>query len=171
MSTFRKLLVFHSAYTFDDLKKRGLEIFVTSRDAGEVFGSVLTVSPVASLQYPVGDTRMFTRPESHQLDSRNLLLEGKVGRFRSLKRFRLLNFALAQMSLLFTLFRHGQLREVELIRAEDPRFNGLYGYLFSRLLRKPLVVGVWGNPAQIRKSIKSPMTPRLFPSIRMEEKL
>lgn len=167
----RKMLVFHSAYTFDDLEKRGLQIFVTSRDAGQFFNEVLTVSPVASLQYPPNDSKIFTKPAFYKLNANNIILEGRVGRFQSLKRFKFLNFVSAQVSLLYTLIKYGGLKEVELVRAEDPRFNGIYGYVFSRLLRKPLVIGVWGNPARIRESTNAPLTPRLFPTVSMEERV
>ena len=169
LSTSRKMLVFHSAYIFDDLTRLGLEIFVTSRDAGEHFDRVLTVNPVASLQFPPGDSKNFTKPQFYQLDSRNVVLEGRANRFKLLNRLKALDLVIAQFSLFVTLIRKGGLRDVDLVRAEDPRFNGLYGYVLSRLLRKPLVVGVWGNPARIRKSQGVPLMPRLFPSIRSEE--
>ena len=165
------MLVFHSAYTFDDLKRLGLEIFVTSRDAGKFFDEVLTVNPVASLQFPQGDAKHFTKPEFYRLDPRNVVLEGRAERFKFLINLKTLDFILAQFSLFTSLIRRGGLRDVRLIRAEDPRFNGLYGYIFSRFLRKPLVVGVWGNPARIRNSQGAPLMPRLFPSMRSEELL
>lgn len=171
MSTAKKMLVFHSAYTFDDLKALGLDIFVTARDAGKFFDRVLTVNPAASLQYPKGSPRRFSRPEFFQLDARNIVLEGKEGRFRFLERLRIANFLLAQLILFATILRRGGLKEVALIRAEDPRLNGLYGYLFSRLLRRPLVVGVWGNPERIRKEQGKQLMPRLFPNIQMEQRV
>lgn len=171
LTSKKKMLVFHSAYTFNDLKERGLEIFVTSRDAGQFFAEVLTVSPVASLQYAHDDPRTLGQPEFMRLDDSNLILEGKIGRFNILRRLKFLNFAIAQFSLFYILIKKGRLRDVELVRAEDPRFNGMYGYIFSRLLRKPLVIGVWGNPAQIRKSTMTPLAPRLFPTVNMEERV
>ena len=165
------MLVFHSAYTFDDLEKRGLRIFVTSRDAGQFFNEVLTVSPVASLQYPPNDPKFFTKPTFYKLNKNNTILEGKVGRFQFLKKFQLLNFVFAQVSLFYMLIKHGGLKQVELVRAEDPRFNGIYGYVFSRLLKKPLVIGVWGNPARIRESTNAPLAPRLFPTKSIEERV
>jgi len=165
------MLVFHSAYTYDFLRDHGLEIFVESRDAGNFFNEVLTVSPIANLQYTETDLRNFTGPELFTLDSKNLIIEGKISRFRSLKGFPLLDFLIAQVLLLFAIIKHGNLHEVELVRAEDPRLNGLYGFLFSRLLRKPLVIGVWGNPGRLRDLNKRPIMPRLFPSIKSEERL
>ena len=167
----KKMLVFHSAYTFDFLKEFGMEIFVQSRDAGNFFESVLTVSPIATLQYPQNDPRIFSEAEFLTLDSHNTILEGRVGRFKALRRFKLLNFIVAQISLLYKIVRFGELRKVALIRAEDPRFNGLYGYLFSKVLRKPLLVGVWGNPGRLRRLNGKPNMPRFFPSNGIEERL
>jgi glycosyltransferase involved in cell wall biosynthesis len=167
----KRMLVFHSAYTFEDIKKLGLEIFVQSRDAGNFFEKILTVSPVASLQYQPEDPRQISSPEFFQLDDRNLVLEGRLAQFHFLKRFRILNFLLAQVTLIITLLRKGKLQEVELIRGEDPRFNGLYAYIASRFLRKPLVIGLWGNPGRIRNLNGKPIAPRLFPTMYLEEKV
>ena len=171
LTSKKRLLVFHSAYTFRDLKTRGLEVFVTARDAGKVFDTVLTVNAVASLQYPGAEAETCAPPEFHQLDPRNVILEGRIRRFSLLSKLKFLDFFFAQISIIKAIVLHGRLSEVTLIRAEDPRFNGLYGYFFSRVLRKPLVVGVWGNPARIREDSKSPLMPRLFKSIRAEERV
>lgn len=167
----RRMLVFHSAYTYEQLKTLGLEIFVQARDAGNFFEEILTVSPIANLQYSTEDHRNYTKPEFFQLDQKNVILEGKVSRYRFLRKLPKLDFAFAQISLIFTIFKEGKLREVSLIRAEDPRLNGLYGYFFSRILRKPFVVGVWGNPGRLRELNKTPNMPRLFPTMKSEERL
>jgi glycosyltransferase involved in cell wall biosynthesis len=167
----KRMLVFHSAYTYDQLKELGMEVFVQARDAGNFFEKILTVSPVANLQYSPDDHRNYTKPEFFQLDSKNILLEGKIARYRFLKKFPILNFAMAQLSLIFTIFKLGKLRDVKLVRAEDPRLNGLYGLFFSRILRKPLVVGVWGNPGRLRELNQAPNMPRLFPTMKSEERV
>jgi glycosyltransferase involved in cell wall biosynthesis len=167
----RKLLVFHSAYTFDDIRTRGLEVFISARDAGEFFDSVLTVSPIASLQYPSTRSDRFGKANYFQLDSRHTILEGKISRFKLPEMFRIVDFLFGQFSVVASLVKSGGLGSVRLVRAEDPRFNGLYGLLFSKLLRKPLVIGVWGNPARIRESTKSPLMPNLFRTGVMEEKV
>jgi glycosyltransferase involved in cell wall biosynthesis len=171
MAQAKGMLVFHSAYTFDDIKKLGLEIFVLSRDSGNFFERILTVSPVASLQYQPEDPRQFSAPECFHLDERNIILEGRLARFRFLKRLKVLNFIVAQGSLIFKLVRKGKIREIELIRGEDPRFNGIYAYLVSRILQRPLVIGLWGNPGRIRKLNGKPIAPRLFRTMNMEEKV
>ena len=60
---------------------------------------------------------------------------------------------------------------MKLVRAEDPRVNGLYGLFFSRILRKPFVVGVWGNPGRLRELNQTPNMPRLFPTMKSEERV
>lgn len=171
MPQAKRMLVFHSAYTHDDLKKLGLEVFVQSRDAGNLFETILTVSPIASLQYQQDDSRQISCPEMFQLDDRNIILEGRLARFYFLKRFRILNFLFAQGSLIFMLISRGKLGEVQLVRGEDPRFNGVYAYISSRILRKPLIIGLWGNPGRIRKLTGKPISPRLFPTMHLEERV
>lgn len=171
LKTTAKMLVFHSAYTFDDIKVRSLDIYVTSKDAGEFFESILTVSPIASLQYAAQHPLLFGKPDFYELDGRNTIIEGKIQRFKFIKGWKRLNFVFAQISLLITLISSGGLRNVKVIQADDPGFNGLYGYFFSQILKKPLVVGVWGNPARIRELRKVPLMPGLFPSIWIEERI
>lgn len=167
----KRMLVFHSAYTYDQLKKLGMEIFVQARDAGDFFEEILTVSPIANLQYSLDDYRNYTKPEFFHLDHKNVILEGKITRYRFLRRFPRLNFVIAQFSLVFTIFKLGKLHDVELVRAEDPRVNGLYGFFFSRILRKPFVTGVWGNPGRLRELNQAPNMPRLFPTLKSEERV
>ena len=167
----RKMLGFHSAYTFEYIKEYGLEIFVQARDASNFFSDILTVSPIASLQYPLGDKRFYSKPEFFRLDSKNTILEGRIARFRLLRIIPMLNFFCAQIGLLLAILKKAHLREIVLVRSEDPRLNGLYGFIFAKLLRKPFVVGVWGNPGRLRELNQTPNMPRLFPTMKSEELL
>ena len=166
----KKMLVFHSAYTFDYLTRYGLEIFVFARDAAKFFDKILTVSPIASLQYDKSQGNIYSRPEYFVLDDRNTILEGRFSRFKSLELLPRLNFALAQISLFKSLISPSNLRGIKVVRAEDPRLNGLYAYIFSCFLRKPFVVGLWGNPKRIRELNKLPIMPKLFSSCQKEER-
>ena len=69
----RSMLVFHCAYTFDFLKENHMEIFVKARDATNLFDYVLTVNPIANLQYLTADLRHFSRPRFYYLDQKNRL--------------------------------------------------------------------------------------------------
>ena len=165
------LLVFHTAYTFRQIKNNGLEVFVESRNVAQVFDEVLTVNPIASLQSENPLQQIYGKPRYFKLDERNYILEGNTARFKFLVRFPRLNFIIAQISLLITLVGDKRLKHVKLIRAEDPRFNGIYGLFFARILRKPLIVGVWGNPGRIRELTGKTMMPRLFKKLKTEARL
>lgn len=164
----RSMIVFHSAYSFRQIKSQGLEIFVSARDATNFFDSVLTVSPVASLQYETSDPARFSPPELFTMDSKNIILEGRVGRFKVLEKFKIINFIFSQIELFYSIQKSINLRGVKLIRSEDPRLNGIYGYLLSRLIRKPLIVGLWGNPGRIRRLSGNPTLPGLFRTSKIE---
>ena len=165
------LLVFHTAYTFRLIKDLGLEIFVTARNSAEVFDLTITVNPLADLQTYRGHKISRQSPSVYVLDNKNLIIEGYSGRFSALDRLPKLNFLLAQLSLFSFLARKGFLRDVRLVRGEDPRFNGLYAFFFSRFLRVPVIIGLWGNPGRLRKLNNSPVMPRLFHSLSQEESL
>ena len=165
------LLVFHTAYTFQLIKDLGLEIFVTARNSAEVFDLTITVNPLADLQTHKGHKILRQSPSIYVLDNKNLIIEGYSGRFLALDRLPKLNFLLAQLSLFSFLARKGFLRDVRMVRGEDPRFNGLYAFCFSRFLRVPVIIGLWGNPDRLRKLNNSPVMPRLFHSLSQEESL
>jgi glycosyltransferase involved in cell wall biosynthesis len=95
-------------------------------------------------------------------------VEAKFGRFWYLRRFSLLNFILSQIDLIFYLVKLSWGEEDLLIRAEDPRYNGLLGFLLTRMKSLPFVVCSWGNPHSIRKYTGTPLQPRVFRSMKAE---
>jgi glycosyltransferase involved in cell wall biosynthesis len=163
------LLVFHTAYTYQIIKDLGLEIFVTARNSAEVFDLAITVNPLADLQTYKGHKIPRKSPGKYLLDDKNIIIEGYSGRFSALERLPRLNFLIAQLSLIAYLIKRGYLRDVKLVRGEDPRFNGVYAFIFSRILRVPLIIGLWGNPGRLRKLNNRPVMPRLFKSMSHEE--
>ena len=165
----QNLIVFHTAYSYKTISQLGLEIFITSRNAGKVFDKVITINPVSDLQKYVSDEQLDFRPRAFLLDQTNLVIEGFSKRYTILNRMPRLNFVLAQFSLIRFIVKGGHLRQAKLVRGEDPRFNGFYALALSRILRIPLIVGVWGNPKRLRELNQVPIMPRVFPSMRIEE--
>jgi glycosyltransferase involved in cell wall biosynthesis len=164
----RVMLVFNSAYTFEHLKKYGLGIFIQSRDSMHFFNSVLHVNPVASLQYESENQDNYKKPCVLQFDTHNFVLEGRVSQFKFLNKFKFINFIFSQISLIRQVINYEGFDKIAVVRAEDPRLNGIYGYVFSRILRKPLVTGLWGNPERIRQLSGFPLQPRLFRTSQIE---
>jgi glycosyltransferase involved in cell wall biosynthesis len=165
------MLILDSAYTYDALVSRNIVTNVTSRDLDGYFDHVWTCHPVASLLMPESSPGRFGRPEIYPLAPRHTLIEGRIGRYRALAWFPLLNFALAQLGLLWLLLRIVGQERVGIVRSEDPLYNGALALIIARLKHLPLAVGVWGNPADIRKKTGQPLMPRLFKSARIEERV
>jgi glycosyltransferase involved in cell wall biosynthesis len=132
------------------------------------FNSVLHVNPVASLQYESENQGNYTKPRIHQFDTHNFVLEGRVSQYKFLNKFKFINFIFSQIALIRQIINYEGFDKIAVVRAEDPRFNGIYGYIFSRILRKPLVTGLWGNPERIRQLSGFPLQPRLFKTTQIE---
>lgn len=163
------MLVFDSAYTFEMMVERNLSVLVTSRDLEGYFDHIWTVHPVASLVLPKASPKKYGSPEVHKLNDYHTIIEGKIGRYKRLSWLPPLNFLFAQIQLLKFLIRLFKQNHIKLIRAEDPYYNGLLGLFFSVLKKRPLLIGVWGNPGAVRKYINRPLMPRLFKWIWLEE--
>jgi len=163
------LLVFDSAYNSVLLRDRNLEVFVTSKDLDGYFDHVWTVNPFADVQLDKSDKTRFGKNRYVKLSERHTMLECRMGLHKLFRFLPPLNFLLAQMNLLLSVYRLMRRYDIKFVRAEDPLINGFYAALFSKLFRLPLLIGVWGNPAEIRKQTKKPLMPRVFPFCWTEE--
>lgn len=164
-----RMLVFDSAYTYEILTRRKIEVIVTGRDLGGYFEHIWTCHPVASLLVDETSTERFGRPQFHELAPGHTMIEGRIGRFASLRRFQNINFLLAQIDLFVVLWRLIGRERIDIVRSEDPHYNGLCAWLMSRLRRLPLLVGVWGNPGAVRAVTGRPLMPRIFRKVAVEE--
>ena len=89
-------------------------------------------------------------------------MEGKIGRFRLLKKAAFINFILSQIDVLITLYRLIKKEKILVIRATDSNYVGFLGLLLSRLHRIPLVVRVTANHDKFYEATGRPTMPRLF---------
>lgn len=167
----RHMLVLDTAYTWKILNERNIAGIVTGRDNDGWFDHVWTVHPVAGLLEPEDSPERFGKPVIHALAPRHTFIEGKFGRFAALRRFETLNLLLAQMGLMVLLLRIAWRDRIHLIRSEESFFCGVMSWLLARILRVPLLVGVWGNPGAQRQQTGRPLMPRLFKNVRQEEKV
>lgn len=163
------MLIFDTAYTYKMMVERNFLVAVTSRDLDGYFDHIWTIHPIASLFLPVEDPNRYGDPVIHKLNERHTIIEGKIGRTKKLSWIPPLNFVLAQIHLYYWLKDLSKKHNVDFVRAEDPIYNGIFAYLLSRSLRRPLLIGVWGNPGAIRKSTGRPLMPRFFKWVWLEE--
>jgi len=163
-----KLLVIQSAYSYRTLCERNLLDFATSKDLGGFFETVYTVHPAATVELSESTKERYGKVTTYQHSPSQIFIEARIGRFWHLRKVPLLNFLLSQLNLFLFLLKlfHGE--KNLLIRAEDPRYNGLLGFLLTKIKRLPFIVGTWGNPDRIRKFTGTPLQPRVFKKVKSE---
>lgn len=164
----RTLLVFQTAYSYQEMVERDLTIFFTSKDLGGYFQNVVTVHPISDYSKMLVAEPEFGLTRFIQHDRNHVFIEGRVARYHFLRRFKTINFLVAQLNLFLAIRRYTKAKHIDFIRAEDPRFNGLWGVLFHLLTKAPLFVGNWGNPATVRALTGKPLMPRFFKKIWLE---
>ncbi len=147
---------------------RDLTIFFTSKDLGGYFQRVITVHPISDYSKMLETEPEFNLTGFIQHNKNHVFIEGRVARYRFLRRFKTINFLIAQLHLFLAIRRYTKNEQIDFIRAEDPRFNGLWGVLFHWLTKAPLFVGNWGNPATVRALTGRPLMPRFFKMIWLE---
>jgi len=163
------LLVIDSAYTLDFIIKRKLDKFITSRDNDNFFNHVWTVHPVDDIFDKNFDYKDFGRIQEYKINKLHTYIKGCIGKYSFLSYFKIINFIISQLFLIFYLKKLIKTNKIKIIRSEDPLYNGIIAYILSKILsNKKLVVCVFGNPDQIRKNNKKPLMPRLFKFIMLE---
>lgn len=162
------MLILDPAYTYRMMMERGNVSTVTGRDLDGFFDHVWTIHPVSGLVETVPDARIGPM-ETRELAPRHTFADGKIGRYRWPGLLAPVNFLLAQLQVLRFCVRTVRREDVDIIRSEEAWYCGLMAYLIARLTRRPLMVGVWGNPDEMRRSTGAPVMRRLFRRIWVEE--
>lgn len=158
----KTLLVFQSAYTFEQITKMELQQFLKSRDISNFFDEVYFINPLASLQYFPDSKVNYSQPKKYPLSEREYMIEGGISKYKMPKFLLGVNFLFSQISFVKYLARIGCLKHVSVVRSEDALYNGIAAWLTSRILNKPLVVAIGGNSNRIRRLTKQPLMKRFF---------
>lgn len=162
------VLVIDSSYTLATIRRLGLEQAVFARDVDGFFGHVWSVHPFGELAD--AGSRAGTGPaERDELNDRHTFIQAKPGRHSGLSWLFPLNFLLAQGALLTRLRRLVRQERVALVRAGDPLYCGLLGWMVAKSCGIPLVVRINGNNDKIREGTGKPIFPRLLRSIAVEK--
>jgi glycosyltransferase involved in cell wall biosynthesis len=163
-----KLVVIQSAYSYKTLCERNLLDFATSKNLGGFFETVFTIHPAATVELNIDLKERYGRVITYTHSQSQVFIEARFGRYWHLRKFPFLNFVLSQVDLLIHLMKLFWREKNLLIRAEDPRYNGLLGFLLTRIKGLPFIIGTWGNPDNIRKFTGEPIQPRVFRNVNSE---
>src|SRR6188508_3112290 len=93
----KKLLVLDTSYSLEDIMKRGIINSVTCRDISGYFKKVWTVHPFATLVTSPAWLSKYGTPVYHEINSKHVFIEGKIGRYKWLRRLSPLNFIFSQI--------------------------------------------------------------------------
>lgn len=161
-----KLLVIDGSYSIETIRRLGLEQSVLSRDLDGFFGHVWSVHPFGDLGAADAGP-----PEQFELDPRHSFIQAKPGRLRALRGLFPVNFALGQSGLLRQLRRLVLKEDIALVRAGDPLYVGLLGWLVARTTGRRFMIRINANNDKIRDSIGGPIYPRLLRTVAIEKRI
>jgi glycosyltransferase involved in cell wall biosynthesis/ubiquinone/menaquinone biosynthesis C-methylase UbiE len=158
-----------SHFSLEAIRERGLESSITCKDLDGFFEHVWTIHPVASLVTSEEWTSKYGEPQYYELSPSHTFIEGKVGRSGMLRGLPPLNFLFSQLGIIFDLARLIRKEKINIIRAGDPLYNGLFGWALSRLCGIPLLVRVGGNYDKNYEMTGRIEMPKLFRTRRVEK--
>ena len=164
----KTLLVFQTAYTYAQMQEKDMIDFFTSKDLDGYFDKVITANGFGRY---TENSELNGRPLVIKHDENHIYIEATNSKSIDAQKFPFINFVFAQIRFIQFIRKLLKSSEINIIRAEDPRYNGILGFLFSSRRGLPLVVGNWGNPDTIRQLTGRPMSPRLFRNINIEKRI
>lgn len=159
VETGYSVLIVDASYTLDQIRARGLEAAVTSRDCGGLFEHVWSVHPLVGAE--LGEN-LSSPMRVTEVCPNHTFVETSVNGGRGSSNISVLGFAASQERLhqyFRTLFRT---RTISVVRVGDPYYLGLIGLLLARSARLPLVVRIPGNSDLIYESTGQLAYPRLL---------
>ncbi len=161
-------MVIDTSFSYQAIVQRGLKSSVTCRDLDGFFNHVWSVHPFASLVTSADWSSEFGPPVTYAVSASHTFVEGKIGWSSLLNKLPVINFLVAQFTILIFLIRLVRKEKISVIRVGDPLYLGLLGYVLSRFTGIPFVVRVGANNEKIRETTGRPMMPRFFRSINHE---
>lgn len=166
-----KLFTFDSSYSYKTIKHLKMEVFYQGKLLEGFFESLTTANPVSTILLDDDNAKKFGRPETFNITDDIRYIEGKIGITKKLKYFRTLNFFISIILFTYHCYKHIRKEKINLLRAEDAQFNGIICILLSKILGIPSVIGVWGNPDEIREDIRKPIWANVFKFIFIEKQV
>lgn len=161
----RTLVYVDMAYTLRILRGRGHEDYWHARHSDGYFHKVIGVNLIADVAD--GEVRRKTRLAA--FSPRQMSIEGTSQAIALPNALAPVNFLASQTGLLFGLWRRLRKRNVSAVFANDPLYAGLFGWMLSRLLQRPLVVFVPAEFDEIYRLTGMLGYPKLFRTRRVEQ--
>jgi glycosyltransferase involved in cell wall biosynthesis len=133
----RPSILFIVPADYDSLVQKGVEHMVLDRDEGGYFEKVITLHPFCAKTRMI---RLNARHEVHEIGFDWLPGTGKMIKYAQLP----VHF----VRVIWAAFRLAKANAVDLIRANDPYWTGLFGAIAARLCGLPLCVSIHADYAK-----------------------
>ena len=138
-----KLLVIDTSYTFKAIKEKKLYNALYSRNLNGYFEKVWSVHPFASIISNFDQKKSFGKLEIFKISNEHFFIEGKIGRYFAIRKFKIINFLLSQIEIFFFLKKLIRDENIDYIKAHDPHYNSLFAFLLSKITHKPFSSCEW----------------------------
>ena len=158
----KKQLILDTSYTHEMIRKRKLQQAVVTRDLNGYFEHVWSVHLCATVIPPENIEETFGKIKVISFTPKHTIIEGKIGRFRILDKIPLTNFILAQWNICSYLYKLIKNKNISVIRAGDPYYQGLIGLALARGSGTPCVFRISGDYDLIYRVSGDIAWPRLF---------
>jgi glycogen synthase len=147
---------------YDSLKAKGVEQMIFERDEGGFFGKVITVHPFCS------KTRSIVLNECHEVHEIGFDFVPGSGRYRLLK---YVQFPVHFFRIVGITVRLAKKYRINLIRANDPFWMGLFGYIGSRICNIPFCVSIHVDYDKVMELDKDISVTKVFGSYKLGKQL
>jgi len=118
---------------YDELKAKGVESMIFERDEGGFFNKVITIHPFSN------KTRVIVLNQTHEIHEIGFDLIPGSDRFRLLKYFQApIHF----FRVLMATVRLAKSHRINLVRANDPYWMGLFAWITAKICRIPYCISI-----------------------------
>lgn len=165
MYSKRILVTFDTAYSLDKYENAELIEFQLGKLLNGYFDKLLVINIASNINKKLITPGVIGKGKLLKfLHSQDKIeyLDVPYGRFHFLKAFQRINFFCSLISTLNTVIHLGKKNNYLFIRGEDALLNGLLAIIVAKYFKVPSLIGVWGNPDEVREDTGAPMLPRIF---------
>lgn len=165
MNSKRVLVTFDTAYSLNQYNNGGLLEFQRGKLLNGYFDKLLVINIASNInKKPITPRAIGKCKLVNFLDSTDSIeyLDVPFGRFHFLKKFQRVNFFCSLISTLLTIINLAKKNNYLFVRGEDPHLNGFLAIVVAKFLKVPSLIGVWGNPDEVREDTGAPLSPRIF---------
>ena len=125
-----KLLVFDTAYTYELLKKRGIEELITARNLDGFFEKVVNANFSAGL---LKLREKITKNSTYRLNDKSYIIESNFVFLSNFIFMKPVCLIVGLIKFIIQIFNICKIEKFNFVRSEDPLINGLCGYFFKNI--------------------------------------